>query len=189
MSDPARSIFLTGFMGCGKSTLGPIAANVLGLPFVDLDDAIVEEAGQTISAIFASEGEAGFRRREAEALRRAGLGRPAIIALGGGAFVQPTNARWLMGNGTVVYLRMPTAALAERLLRSPTPRPLLFGPDGQRLSAPELRARVAALVAERAPHYARAHLTVDVGDCPVGQAVDRLVGAVRRHARSKGAAV
>ncbi len=182
MSD-ARTIYLTGFMGCGKSTLGPIAANVMGRAFFDLDAEIVSRAGCSIPTIFEQEGEAGFRMRESDALSNVGTDAPSVIALGGGAFVQPDNAQWLLHNGLVVYLRLPTSTLAERLLHSPTPRPLLFGPDGNRLPDDALRAKVRALVAEREPQYKRAHLTVDVGDVPIGQAVDRLVGALRKRLR------
>ena len=178
-----RTIYLTGFMGCGKSTLGPIAANVLGRSFFDLDEQIVARAGRSIPMIFGQEGEAGFRALEASALREVGADAPSVVALGGGAFVQPNNARWLLRHGLVVYLRLPTAALAERLIHSPTPRPLLFGPDGARLPDDELRHKVRTLVAEREPKYKRSHLTIDVGDVPVGHAVDRLVGAIRRRLR------
>lgn len=179
----ARTIYLTGFMGCGKSTLGPIAANVLGRTFFDLDEEIVTRVGRSIPEIFEQEGEAGFRIHEADALREVGTDAPSVVALGGGAFVQSGNAQWLLHYGLVVYLRLPTSTLAERLLHSPTPRPLLFGPDGNRLPDDALRARVRTLVAEREPQYKRAHLTVDVGDVPIGQAVDRLVGALRKRLR------
>ncbi len=181
MSD-ARTIYLTGFMGCGKSTLGPIAANVMGRSFYDLDEEIAARAGRSISDLFASEGEAGFRAHEADALRHVAR-QGSVVALGGGAFVQPDNARWLLQHGLVVYLRLPTSLLAERLLHSPTPRPLLFGPDGSRLPDDALRQKVRALVADREPHYGRAHVTVNVGDVPIGQAVDRLVGALRKRLR------
>ncbi len=182
MSD-ARTIYLTGFMGCGKSTLGPIAANVMGRTFFDLDQEIVARAGRLIPDIFDREGEAGFRAREAEALQEVGTDAPSVVALGGGAFVQESNARWLLQNGLVVYLRLPTAVLAERLIHSPTPRPLLFDSEGNRLQDDALRAKVHALVAERQPYYRRAHLTIEVGDVPIGQAVDRLVASLRKRLR------
>jgi shikimate kinase len=182
---PAPSaLYLTGFMGCGKSTLGPIAANVLGYDFADLDEAIAERAGRSIAEIFASRGEAHFRALEAQALRTVGRDTPTVVALGGGAFVQPENAHWLLRRGTVAYLYLPTEALVQRLIRSPTPRPLLFGPDGTKLSEPQLRQRVRELVAQRDPLYRRAHLTVEVASLPIGHAVDRLVGAFRAYRRT-----
>lgn len=80
-------------MGAGKTTIGHELSRRLGVKFVDLDDLIVGSAGKPVSQIFAAEGEAGFRRREHEALQWliATLSEPVIIALGGGAFVQPDN--------------------------------------------------------------------------------------------------
>jgi len=75
-------VFLTGFMGCGKSTLGPLVADILNLQYADLDDAIEVSAGRDIATIFEQDGEAFFRFLEAEALRATGRG--CVHALGGG---------------------------------------------------------------------------------------------------------
>ena len=85
MDSPNPQIYLTGFMGSGKSTVGPLVGARLGRRFLDLDDLIAERAGRAIPAIFEAEGEAGFRRREADALRAVSRedGR-AVVATGGG---------------------------------------------------------------------------------------------------------
>ena len=78
-------VYLIGLPGSGKTTLGRRLAAELGWPFVDLDEAIEQEAGRLIADIFGMEGEAGFREREAATLRRVGLQTPLVLATGGGA--------------------------------------------------------------------------------------------------------
>ncbi|PSQ80834.1 MAG: shikimate kinase [Bacteroidetes bacterium QS_8_68_15] len=159
-------IYLTGFMGSGKSTVGPLAAVRLGWRFLDLDELIAERAGRPIPAIFAAEGEAGFRRREAEALRAVSREeRDAVVATGGGTLVQPENLKRARASGTVVYLRAPAAVLAERLADAAAERPLLQSEeDGTPLAGAALTRRIETLLAERRPCYERAHRTVDTAE-------------------------
>src|SRR6476661_5383130 len=86
-------IFLVGFMATGKTTVGRILAQRLGWTMLDLDDLIAAEAGMTVPDIFAAEGEAGFREREARAVRAAGARRRTVIATGGGAACREDNLR------------------------------------------------------------------------------------------------
>jgi shikimate kinase len=152
-------IFLIGFMGTGKSTVGRIVAAALGFAFTDLDDVIVRQAGHGVPQIFAAEGEAGFRRREEAALLAATAMRRTVVATGGGAACREPNLIAMLAAGRVVAL---SATPAEVIRRTGTGagRPLLHGkadPEGA----------AAALLAERAPFYARAHHTVDtVGKSP-----------------------
>ena len=130
-------LVLIGPPGSGKTALGRKAAAHRGVPFVDIDDAIEEAAGRPVPAIFASEGEAGFRARERAAvlaLGSGGAGEPAearltrIIAAGGGAVMDPRN-RWRLFRGRrVVTLRAPVEVLLRRLRGGPV-RPLLAGRD------------------------------------------------------------
>src|SRR5579871_2358329 len=94
-------IALTGFMAAGKSTVGRALAGLLNWRFIDLDSEIERAEGQTIREIFARRGEAAFRRLESETLRAilAGASRAAVIALGGGTFVQPQNPELLAAGG------------------------------------------------------------------------------------------
>ncbi|WP_437911373.1 3-dehydroquinate synthase [Sorangium sp. So ce302] len=148
----APPLLLTGFMGAGKSTVGRIAAARTGLPFLDLDDAIVQEAGESVPSLFAKRGEAGFRALEAATLRRLLAARgPRIIALGGGALVDPALRAEALERGCVVALTATPRTIAAR-----TPngnRPLLDG-------APDREARIRELLAARAPVYAEAHACV-----------------------------
>lgn len=177
-------IYLTGFMGSGKSTIGPILANVLGYDYADLDAVVEAEEGRAVQAIFAEDGEAVFRRLEAAALHRTAGRERVVVALGGGALAREDNLRFALDHGTVVYLRVPVAQLVQRLQKSPTERPLLQGDDGRPLSHAALTARIESILAAREPFYERAHVVFDVGKRDVGRTVDALVQALRRAGRS-----
>lgn len=176
----SERVYLTGFMGCGKSTVGPILANVLAYRFLDLDARIAAEAGRPVAALFADEGEAAFRAREADALRATGRERSLVVATGGGALVREPSLSWALGHGTVVYLRMSHEALVARLLRVRETRPLLLGDDGRRLGEEALAARVGALLDVRTPFYERAHIVVDTDGQGLGRTVDSLVRTLQR---------
>jgi shikimate kinase len=123
-----RTVFLVGFMGAGKTSVGRALAHRLGLPFEDLDDRIQQRQGKTIEQIFREAGEAEFRRTETAALREL-LGELGssfrVVALGGGAFVQPGNAA-LIAKAKVhsVFLDAPVDELLRRCEDEPTKRPL-----------------------------------------------------------------
>ncbi|WP_434040963.1 MULTISPECIES: 3-dehydroquinate synthase [Sorangium] len=148
----APPLLLTGFMGAGKTTVGRIAAARAGLPFIDLDDAITAEAGESVPSLFASRGEAGFRALEAATLRRLLATRgPRVIALGGGALVDAALRAEALERGCVVAL-----SAAPRTIAARTPsgtRPLLDG-------APDREARIRELLAARAAVYAEAHARI-----------------------------
>lgn len=141
-------IFLTGYRGTGKTTVGRLLAAELGWPFVDVDDRIEAAAGTSVAAIFAGEGEAGFRDREAAALAElAGLTRH-VIATGGGAILRPANRELLRAAGFVAWLTARPETIWQRLQADPTTaarRPNLTAAGGL--------AEVQALLAAREPLY------------------------------------
>ena len=184
MSDFGRRIYLTGFMGSGKSTIGPILANVLGYDFVDLDEAVEERAGKPVPRIFAEDGEAAFRLLEATLLRETGARDRVVVALGGGALAVEDNLQWALANGAVVYLRVALDALVRRLRRGRIVRPLLLNEAGERLPMAELREKVKALMDRREPFYERAHVVVEIANQRVGLTVDEVVKAVRKYAKN-----
>jgi shikimate kinase len=147
-----KPIFLVGFMGTGKSTVGLLLAARLERRFCDLDAVIEEEAHMTIAEIFFNEREAGFRAREGAALRRVAAAAPQVIAVGGGAPAHGDNMDFMLHAGKVVFLTASVDELALRVGSAET-RPMLAGKD--------VRAEIERLLATRSPHYARAHLTID----------------------------
>jgi shikimate kinase len=140
-------------MGSGKTTVGHLVAGRLGWPYFDSDAEVQEATGRTVPEIFATEGEAAFRAAEAAALARALEAEPAVVAVAGGAVLDPGNRRRIHDGGTVVWLRAEVATLAQRV-GDGAGRPLL---------EPDPPAALAALDAVRRPVYTElADVVVDV---------------------------
>lgn len=166
------NIFLIGPMGAGKSTIGKLLAKTLGRDFCDSDKEIERRTGVSIPMIFDYEGEAGFRRREAEVLAQLAEQEAAIIATGGGAVIMPENRELMQRRGFVVYLKCSVEKQMERTHKD-TNRPLLQTDDP--------RQRLRDLFAERDPLYAGiADLTVDTGAVSGQSAVKRIVSALQQ---------
>ncbi|MEN9933534.1 MAG: hypothetical protein RLZZ387_113 [Chloroflexota bacterium] len=143
------AIALVGLSGAGKSTVGRLLATLLGWRLMDTDALVVREAGREIPAIFADEGEPGFRERETAALRTALDEAPCVVATGGGIVLRAENRALLRERALVVWLDAPTEALVARLLAHDEARPLLAGEDpAGRLEG--LRAARGALYGELA---------------------------------------
>lgn len=161
-------IFLIGFMGSGKSTVGNRLARRLGLGFVDLDTEISRKAGRSIAEIFAQRGEEEFRQMEAEALHDALSGPPAVVATGGGLVSQEGAIEAMEAAGTTVWLDPTLDTLVGRLSRGGSEtRPLARDEDALR----ELYAR-------RLPDYRRARLRVRIAEDEGVDEVTRQVAAV-----------
>jgi shikimate kinase len=163
----AQTVWLVGLMGAGKSAVGRRLAARLGRQFVDTDREVERAAGCTVAEIFARQGEAAFRRRERAAID-IWAGRPAIVALGGGAIAQPGIAQRLSESGRSVYLRARPETLAERV-GSGQGRPLLAG-----LDASGRLERLRELLATRATAYEAADVAVDTD----GLTPERVAAAV-----------
>lgn len=151
-------IYLVGFMGCGKTTVGRLLAERLGWQFVDVDDDIEARAHTSISSIFERCGEEEFRRLETEAIRRRVLdiewGCATVLALGGGAYAAEANRQLIAGNGVSVWLDCPFEILKQRVEQE-AHRPLARDPE-----------KFAALYEERLPLYLRADYRIVAGDDP-----------------------
>jgi shikimate kinase len=160
-------IYLVGFMGSGKSTVGRELAGRMGWSFFDLDDEIETAEDMAISRIFETRGEAEFRRIEAALLRRhaswIGQGRPAVVALGGGAFVAEANRQMAQGNGVAVWLDCPWEVV-ERRVSQASHRPLARD-----------RERFRRLFDERQAIYALADVRVAVESDDPALAVDEIL--------------
>jgi shikimate kinase len=159
-------IYLAGFMGSGKSTVGPLAAEELGLDFVDLDDVIEASVGQSIPAIFAERGEAAFRRMETDALHATAHRADAVVALGGGTIVDDANRSFARSNGLLVYLKVSAGTIIERVAEGAAHRPLLQDETGTPLSMDRMRARIEQMLSARRAAYEAAHVTIDAGRPP-----------------------
>jgi shikimate kinase len=146
-------IYLVGFMGSGKSTVGRALARRIGWSFFDSDDEIEAAEKMAISEIFDTRGEEEFRRIEAAIMRQhvASIerGRPAVLALGGGAFVAEANRQLLRDNGVAIWLDCPWETV-ERRVRQASHRPLARDPGKLRRLFDERRA-VYALADVRVP--------------------------------------
>ena len=159
-------IALTGFMASGKTTVGRLLASSLGCPFLDLDEIIVKKNGRSIPAIFASDGEAGFRKLEKQALEQT-VSRyaenTAVLALGGGTVTVPGAIKLLREKTTCIYLQASLESIQARLSTQPAGRPLADEHLAQRF-------------AEREPLYAEAaHVTVDTDGLTPEQITDEII--------------
>lgn len=151
-------IFLTGFMGCGKTTVGRLLAERLEVPFLDLDTEIEREAGTSIREIFDRGGEPLFRRLEQEALVKAIAVPGAVIATGGGTLTVERNLALLAEAGVTVWLDPPFSVIAERVgVLGKEDRPLF-----------QTEAQALELYRRRLPVYRLAdfRLAVEPGETP-----------------------
>jgi shikimate kinase len=164
---PPRRIVLTGFMGSGKSTVGPLVAHRLGWNFVDVDQVIETEAGTTIAEIFSREGERAFRDREHATIARLAGEDSLVLALGGGA-IERTETRDLLltGSGTLlVHLEVELATTLARCGGTEGTRPVLAD-----------QANLAARYARRLPLYRTAHRSIVVDRLSPEEVADEIVG-------------
>ncbi len=161
-----RRIVLTGFMGSGKSTVGPIVAQRLGWNFVDVDDVIAAEAGFSIPEIFRNEGEAEFRRHERETIARLASSDGLVLALGGGAIEDAeTRGRLLADPATlVVHLEVELATTLTRCKGTEDLRPVLAD-----------EANLAGRYERRLPLYRMAHVSLNVDALTPEQVADAIV--------------
>lgn len=169
-----KTIFLIGYMGSGKTTLGKKLASRLGVPFNDLDGLIVANTGLSIPDFFAKYGEDAFRQKESEVLQRIDTSITQVVAVGGGTPCFSNNMEWMNTYGKTIYLQMAARALWSRLNQSDvTKRPVLQGLTGQ-----DLLAFVSEKLEQREPFYLQAHYVINQMHTSIDRMVDEcmLVG-------------
>ncbi|MFT7588404.1 MAG: shikimate kinase [Limisphaerales bacterium] len=149
-------IYLMGFMGCGKTTLGKKLARRAGLDFYDLDDLIEEKKGLSVPEVFAEYGESYFRDIEKETLEETESLGNVLIALGGGTPCFSSNMDWIKENGISIYLKLPEAMLYGRLKMLRKGRPLLEGMDDL-----ALKEYIKEALSRRTPFYDRADYIIN----------------------------
>ncbi len=150
-----KLIFLIGYMGCGKSTVGKKLSKKLNYDFIDMDDAITGMTGKSVSEIFEQDGEDAFRQLEHSVLKSLCQRNYLVVSTGGGAPCFFDNMSLMNASGITVYLQMHPKSLAQRLADSPTIRPLLSGASKEEL--PEI---IAGHLSHRERFYNRAKIVM-----------------------------
>ncbi|MFC4320742.1 shikimate kinase [Litchfieldia salsa] len=145
-----KAIYLTGFMGAGKTTIGKALSETLQLPVIDTDEYIIQQVGKTIPAIFEEEGEATFRQYERTFLREFPVN-DVIITTGGGIVIQEENRKWMKEHGIVFNLYCEIDEVFSRVSIDGS-RPLLKTDD---------KSKVRNLFESRSAFYQEAHFTID----------------------------
>ena len=178
-----NNIFLVGLMGAGKTTIGRLLARRLDMTFIDSDHEIEARTGATIPWIFEIEGEASFRRREADVIRELTAGRGIVLATGGGAVLNAASRALLAERGTVIYLRASVSSILQRTAHDKN-RPLLQTADP--------RKKLEDLTAQREPLYREiADIVIDTGRPNVQSMVQTILdqldadNAAREQANAK----
>ncbi len=181
-------IFLIGFSGSGKSTIGPKLARRLKASFHDTDTIIEARFGKSIRLVFAEDGEKAFRKAETEVIEnliRTTSG-GAVVALGGGAFQSAANRRLVRPAGVCVYLSCSARELYRRL-RSKSDRPLLHGLQRGATDRCAMMAKMKELLNARRGTYETADITVSTSTRTVTEVVSMITGKLgKRHVHNNG---
>jgi len=148
-------IYLIGYMGCGKSTLGRLLASTLNLSFIDLDTFLEEKYFRKIPQIFAEEGEAGFRKKEQNVLHEVSTFDDVIVATGGGAPCFFDNIEVMNNSGFCIFLDVDTTSLVHRLVHAKTERPIIKGKSPE-----ELHHFIEEMMLKRRPFYEKARYII-----------------------------
>ncbi|MBR9863929.1 MAG: shikimate kinase [Rhodobacteraceae bacterium] len=150
-----KTVVLVGLMGAGKTAVGTLVAQKLGVPFLDSDHEIERAANMTVAEIFTRDGEAFFRAKESQVLERLLLGKPCILSTGGGAYLAEGNRALIAKHGVALWLRADLELLWSRVRHKST-RPLL--------QTDNPRETLAGLHTARTPIYQNAEIVVDSED-------------------------
>jgi shikimate kinase len=153
--DFVMRIYLLGFMGSGKSTLGRKAATALHVPFFDSDEVVESQAGMSIPEIFNVHGELFFRHLEADVLRQTTFYPKSINAMGGGLPCFEDNMSWLKANGITIYLQWPDDVIKQHLMKLRSSRPLLSN-----LNDIDAGLKISELLSLRKPVYDQSAMTI-----------------------------
>lgn len=174
-------IFLCGFMGAGKSTIGRKLAKELDCEFLDLDDRIEERTGQSIPEIFEQSGEGGFRAEERRALLEVTQDFEGVVALGGGSLQNQHLLDHLKLNGLLVFIETPISVILDRISGDEN-RPLLLDKSGNPKSREKLRKELEVIYEERSPLYEQAEIKVeDNGNRSPEELTEILLNKIENH--------
>jgi shikimate kinase len=175
-----KVVYLTGFMGSGKSTIGPILANTLGWEFYDLDNVIENKAGMKIKEIFDGHGENHFRILERKALLEISSYDKIVVSLGGGTIANEENLAILKKTGLLFYLKLSSVSAYKRL-KHKRDRPVLLSDMGEGFSKAELLKRIDMLFEKRKIFYEQSDFIIETDNMSVGKTVDRIVKIINNE--------
>ncbi len=164
-------IYLIGYMGCGKSTLGRKLAKYAGLQFIDMDHYIEKRNCKSVPQIFVEEGETEFRKKERKALEELSAFSDVVIATGGGAPCFFDNIDLMNRTGKTIYMNIDPKILADRLLKSKTERPLIKGKSKE-----ELVAFIDETLQKRNEFYTQAHYQITRPDMSLDEILAMIQG-------------
>ena len=176
MTNKSKVIFLTGFMGSGKSTIGPPLAKDLGFDFFDIDAIIEQSAGKSIPEIFQQESESLFRALEKQVLLECVDKSNCVISLGGGTLIDPENVDTVKQSGLLIYLSTKPNSIWDRVKKSNI-RPLLQKSDGSLLSESEALHLIEQLLAIRQKGYNNADVAIPTD----GKSIDNVLRQLHNH--------
>ncbi len=185
MSSKVERLYLTGFMTSGKSTIGPILANVIGWTFKDLDKVIEEVEGRKIVDIFKEEGEEYFRELEYKLLLEFSTQKNLVLSLGGGTIVSEKNLELMKSTGKIVYLKSSPEMIYQRIknkIDRPIFRDLVLSGNA---TPKDFIDRITKLLKEREPYYSAADFFIDTDKTRIGITVDKLKKIIRKHIYEK----
>jgi len=171
-----KRIFLIGYMGAGKTTVGKGLANRLKLSFIDLDTYIESRHHKTVREIFEEKGEDAFRNIEKTMLREVAEFEDVLIATGGGAPCFSDNVEFMNSVGTTIYLKVSVKELAARLETCKQTRPVLKNRSGE-----SLVAFISESLEKREPFYSKANVVFDVDKMLTKSDVDNIINALEHH--------
>ncbi len=171
---PPANIFLTGFMGAGKTSSGKLLAKALGVKFYDTDELLSKSLGMSIEKIFISKGELFFRDCETEVLKMLGEKPPGtcVIATGGGVVLREENREAMRQNGLIILLDITAAEAYRRLKNSGETRPLLKGENPKN--------SIEDLMEKRLPYYRKVDMIVETTDISLEETVNKIVVAIQK---------
>ena len=167
-------IFLTGYMGAGKTTLGKAFARKLNLPFVDLDWYMEERFHKTVGELFVERGEAGFRELEKKMLHEVGAFEDVVISTGGGAPCFFDNMDFMNRNGKTVFLNVHPDVLFRRLRVAKQQRPILQGKQDD-----ELKEFIIRALEKRTPFYSQAQYVFNADELEDRSQIEKSVEKLR----------
>ena len=161
-----RNIYLTSFIGTGKTSVGREIALMLDLKFIDLDELIVKNEGRSINDVFAKNGEPYFRKIEKETLKEVSQGAGQVVSCGGGIVIDPENITIMKQSGRYIALTARPEVIFERVKKE-TQRPLL--------NTANPLARIKELLAIRKPYYDQAEFVIDTSDISVQEVAEKVL--------------